>query len=165
MLPGRLAFLAMVVVSVGLLSSCKGGGQAASGGTTAAAPTQSLYDLLGGEKAIRAVVDEFVASAAPDPKVNFTRQGTGKEWSATDANVATMKERLVEFVSKATGANFEYKGRDMKSLHAGMKITNAEFDALAGHLQRAMEKLGVPKNLADQVMSIAGSTRAQIVEA
>src|SRR2546427_2900055 len=44
-------------------------------------PTRSLYDRLGGEKAIRAVVEDFVPRAAADEKVNFTRKGVaGHEW-------------------------------------------------------------------------------------
>src|SRR6187200_384729 len=42
---------------------------------------KSLYDRLGGEPAIRAVVDDFVPRAANDAKVNFTRKGVpGAEW-------------------------------------------------------------------------------------
>src|SRR5262245_22064634 len=41
---------------------------------------KSLYERLGGEDAIKAVVDDVVARAAEDPKVNFTRKGTPKEF-------------------------------------------------------------------------------------
>ena len=40
-----------------------------------AAPTVSLYERLGGEPAITAVVDDFVNRAAGDPAVNFVRKG------------------------------------------------------------------------------------------
>src|SRR5439155_23353082 len=56
-------------------------------------PARSLYDRLGGENAIRAVVDDFVPRAAADEKVNFTRKGiVGHEWQATPENVAKFKE-------------------------------------------------------------------------
>src|SRR5262249_20077180 len=41
----------------------------------AAVAGKSLWDRLGGEPAVRAVVHDFVLAAAPDPKVNFTRGG------------------------------------------------------------------------------------------
>src|SRR5262245_38978531 len=60
---------------------------------------RTLYDRLGGEKAVTAVVDDFVARAAKNPKVNFTRKGTDAEWEASQENVARLKKHLVQFVS------------------------------------------------------------------
>src|SRR5262245_56367433 len=59
----------------------------------------SLYSRLGGEQAVSAVVDDFVARAASNPKVNFTRQGgTGREWEASPENVARLKKHLAQFI-------------------------------------------------------------------
>ena len=124
----------------------------------------SLYARLGGESAIRAVVNEFVASASADPKVNFTRQGTGHEWNATPENVQQLKERLVQFIGEATGGPQVYKGQSMDVVHHGMKITNAEFDAAAADLKAAMEKLNVPVREQNELMKIISGTRAAIVE-
>jgi hemoglobin len=129
-------------------------------------PAKSLYDRLGGEAAIKAVVDDFVAVAAADPKVNFTRKGTPMEWQATDENVAKLKGHLVEFLSMAFGATgTKYEGRDMKSTHKGMGITQAEFDALAADLKTVLEKHKVPQAELDEAMKIAAATAPDIVEA
>jgi hemoglobin len=128
-------------------------------------PAKSLYERLGGEAAIQAVVDDFVALSAANPKVNFTRKGTSMEWQATDENVAKLKEHLVDFLSVAFGAtDAKYEGRDMKSAHKGMGITQAEFDALAADLKAALEKHKVPQAEMDEVMKIAASTAPDIVE-
>jgi hemoglobin len=128
-------------------------------------PSKSLYDRLGGKAAITAVVDEFVAVAAADPAVNFTRKGTAHEWQATPENVGKLKERLVQFLSMAFGAtDVKYEGKDMKSAHAGMGITTAEFSAIAGDLKKVLEKLKVPQAEMDEVMAIAASTAKDIVE-
>lgn len=37
------------------------------------ARTRSLYDRIGGEAALKAVIDDFVALTAAHPKVNFTK--------------------------------------------------------------------------------------------
>ena len=124
---------------------------------------ETLWDRLGGEPAVTAVVDEFVKTAAADPKVNFVRKGTPREWEATEANVKRLRRRLVEFVSQNTGGPLKYQGRDMVSSHSGMNITNAEFDALAGHLVRALEKFNVPQQEKDELVKIVASTRPQIV--
>ena len=124
---------------------------------------KTLWDRLGGEPAVTAVVEEFVNTAAPDPKVNFTRKGTPREWEASEANVKKLKRRLVEFISTNTGGPLKYQGRDMVSSHTGMNITNSEFDALAGHLVKALDKFKVPQQEKDELVKIVSSTRPQMV--
>ncbi|MBI1849866.1 MAG: group 1 truncated hemoglobin [Planctomycetes bacterium] len=128
------------------------------------AAKRSLYERLGGEAAITAVVDDFVGRAAGDPKVNFTRAGTGHEWAATPENTAHLKKLLVQFIGMVAGGPKHYEGRDMKSVHAGMKISNAEFDALAGDLSASLDHFSVPTKEQQELMALVGSTRAEIVE-
>jgi len=125
---------------------------------------QSLVDRLGGDAAIRAVVDDFVPRALADDRVNFTRRGTPREWQATPQNVAKFKERMVEFIGVATGGPQKYEGQDMGTAHKGMKITDAEFDALAHDLKISLEKLNVPARENKELLEIVGSARGVIVE-
>ena len=125
---------------------------------------KSLYMRLGGEPAIKAVVDDFVGRAASNPKVNFTRAGSPAEWKATDENVAKLKKHLVQMVCAVSGGPQKYEGRDMKSSHAGMKITNAEFDAIAGDLIATLKKFNVPQAEIDELVGIVAGTRGDIVE-
>jgi hemoglobin len=122
---------------------------------------QSLYARIGGEAALTKVVDEFVARAAANPKVNFTRNGT---WQATDAAVQRLKQHLVAFLGGAFGGPQKYTGRSMKAAHQGMAITQAEFDALAADLKAVLEANKVGKAEVDQIMKIAASTAPDIVE-
>src|SRR5262249_15289248 len=128
------------------------------------AAKKSLYDRLGGEPAITAVVDEFVARAAGNPKVNFTRKGTGQEWEATPANVRVLKKHLVALIGMVTGGPQKYEGRSMKEAHKGMQITSAEFDALAGDLKATLDKFKVPAQEQQELFKIIGSTKDDIVE-
>jgi hemoglobin len=134
--------------------------------TAVAAPEKSLYERLGGQAAISAVVDDFVPRAAANPAVNFTRQGQPRTWEATPENVDKLKKHLVQFVSVATGAkDVTYEGRDMVTAHEGLKITGAEFDALAADLAASCDKLGVPAKEKEELLAVAGSTRGSIVQA
>jgi truncated hemoglobin YjbI len=129
------------------------------------APTKkSLYERLGGEPAVKAVVDDFVGRAASNPKVNFTRKGTAVEWEASPENVARLKKLLIELIGSATGGPQKYTGRDMKSSHKGMMITEAEFGALAGDLKATLDKFKVPQAEQDELFKIVGSTKGDIVE-
>lgn len=136
-----------------------------SSSSTAKAGTSanSLYTRLGGEPAIRKVVDDFVQLAAADPQVNFTRKGHPNEWEATPENIRALKERLVEFIGMATGGPQKYTGADMVSSHTGMNITEAEFNAAAADLQRALEKNNVPKPLQDELLTVVATTKKDIV--
>jgi hemoglobin len=129
-----------------------------------AAPAKSLYERLGGEAAVKAVVDDFVARAATDPKVNFTRKGTALEWQATPDNVAHLKKALVQLIGAVTGGPQKYQGRSMKEAHRGMKISDAEFNALAADLKASLDKFKVPEKEQGELFTIVESTRKDIVE-
>jgi hemoglobin len=159
--------LSSIVTAITLASLASSGCEmmGSSKDTTAdASKGPTLYQRLGEEKAITAVVEDFVPRAAANPKVNFFRKGTAREWRPADADVATFKKRLIQFISAATGGPSLYEGKDMKTAHAGMRITNEEFDALAKDLQASLDKLGVPAKEAGELMAIVGTTRKDIVE-
>lgn len=120
-----------------------------------------LWDRLGGEAAVSVVVHDFVLAAAPDPKVNFLRDGA---FTLDEAGVKRLERRLVELVSAVSGGPLKYTGKDMKSAHKGMKITEAEFNALAGHLVATLKKYKVPQAEMDELVGIVASTARDIVE-
>ena len=123
------------------------------------AAKKSLFERLGGQSAITAVVDSFVNTTAANPKVNFFRNGKHK-----GLDVVHLKKQVTTFIVQVTGGPSEYKGRDMKTAHVGMKITAAEFGAIAGDLSATLDKFKVPKAERDELMAIAASTQKDIVE-
>jgi hemoglobin len=123
----------------------------------------TLWSRLGGEPAVRAVVHEFVALGANNPKVNFVRQGKPNEWKPKEGDIAKLEQRLVEFISEHTGGPLKYKGRDMVTAHRGMQISNDEFDALAADLGAALDKFKVAKKEKDELIAVVAGTRGQIV--
>ena len=121
-----------------------------------------LWDRLGGEKGVRTVVKDFIVAAAADKKVNFTRDG---KYKLDAKRIEHLEQLLVELVSEVTGGNLKYTGtKDMKTVHAGMKITDDEFDAIAGVLLKTLEQHKVAKPEIDELMKIIGGTRPLIVE-
>jgi len=125
-------------------------------------PTAKLWDRLGGEAGVRKVVDDFVALAAADPKVDFTRGG---KYKIDDLGLADLKTKLVQFVSSATGGPLKYTGKSMKDVHKGMGITNEQFDATAAVLRKALNRNNVNPAAAAELLTIVATTRKEIVEA
>jgi hemoglobin len=120
----------------------------------------SLWDRLGGEAAVAKIVDDFFAYVAED-KIDFTRGGKIK---LDDKKTAEFKKNMVAFVSSASGGPIPYKGKSMKEAHKGMGITDAEFDATAQALIRALKKNGVRQGDIDELVSAVAGTRKDIVE-
>jgi hemoglobin len=87
----------------------------------AAGTNESLYSRLGGGMAVKAVVDDFLVNVGGDTRIN-------KFFANTDLNRLNML--LVEQIGAATGGPEKYTGRDMKAMHANLKITMADFNAL-----------------------------------
>jgi hemoglobin len=52
----------------------------------------------------------------------------------------------------------------MVTAHAGMKITHAEFDALAADLKAALQEFNVPQKEQDELLALVETTRGAIVE-
>ena len=55
-------------------------------------------------------------------------------------------------------------GRDMKTTHAGLGITEADWDAAAKHLVEALDKYKVPKAEKDELLAFVVSQKKDIVE-
>jgi hemoglobin len=136
----------------------------------------ALFDRLGGEKGITAIVDDFTLRVLQDPRVNWQRKGVKSggfsfrrassesvAWNATAENMVNLKKHLVQFIVLATGGPPHYDGKEMKSAHAGMKIGNPEFDAALGDLKASLDTLQIPNKEQKELLSIIESTRPQIV--
>lgn len=136
----------------------------------------TLYDRIGGEQQLAAIVDDFTARAIQDPRVNWSRKGVksggrfsfrknsqAAAWNPTPENVAKLKKHLVQFLSLATGGPAQYDGKDIKPTHDGMRISNPEFDAAIGDLKASLDKLQVPNKEQKELLAIVESTRPEIV--
>lgn len=123
--------------------------------TAVAEAPASLYDRLGGEAAIKAVVDEFVAIVGADARIN--------KWFA-NADLDRLKGHLVNQIGQASGGPQVYTGRDMKTTHAGMGIDGPAFDALVEDLVKALDKFSVPEQEKNELLAVLGPMRGDIVE-
>jgi hemoglobin len=115
---------------------------------------KSLYDRLGGKGAITAVVDDFVGNVAGDKRINGYFAKT---------NVPHLKAELVDQICAATGGPCTYTGKDMKTAHKGMGISDADFNALVEDLVKSLNKFNVPAKEQNELLGILGPLKPQIV--
>ena len=120
----------------------------------------SLYDNLGGKKAITAVVDEFVARVAADNRINTFFKQTASD----PKRLASFKNKLVDQICQASGGPCKYKGKDMKTAHAGMGISSADFNALVEDLVGALDKFNVKAADKNTLLGVLGPMKSDIVE-
>ncbi len=115
----------------------------------------SLFDRLGGNDAITAVIDDFVGRCADDSRINA-------KFARTD--IPRLKTMLVDQVCEATGGPCTYTGRDMKEPHRGMGVTTGEFDALVDDLVATLDRFDVPTAERQELLGLLGPMKPHIVE-
>jgi len=111
---------------------------------------KSLYTRLGGYDAIALVVDDFITRLATDKR--FERFFAG---FSTDSK-KRLRQHILDQFCVATGGPCVYMGRDMKTTHTGLGITEADWDAAAKHLVAALDKYKVPQAEKDELMAFVG---------
>ncbi len=118
----------------------------------------SLYTRLGGYDAIAAVSDDFIGRLAADKQLSRFVVGHSQD------SLMKLRQHLVEFLCNATGGPCLYIGRDMKTAHKGMGITEADWDASVKALVATLDKFKVPDKEKGEVLAAVGPLKAQIVE-
>ena len=124
------------------------------------APKGSLYDRLGGKAAIQAVVSDFIDMVGADKRIQ--NEKVGARLAAIDIN--KLKALVYEQTCAATGGPCTYTGRDMKTSHKGLEITEAEFNYVVDDLVKTLDKYQVPGQEKNELLALLGSMKGDIVE-
>lgn len=119
------------------------------------ADTQSLYERIGGEPKARAIVEDIWNNHSANPIVKDRFANSDPEY---------VKQLVFEIFAVATGAtDVEYTGKDMKAAHAGMNISEMEFNAVVDDVLKACETNGLSQDEQNEILAILWSVRKQIV--
>ncbi len=122
--------------------------------------TKSLYERLGGNTAISAVVDQFIANVAADSRINVFFADA----AADPARLQKLRNNLVNQIGMATGGAEIYTGLDMKTAHKGMAITDDDFNALVDDLVKSLNQFNVPSTEQNELLSALAAMKPDIVE-
>jgi len=120
---------------------------------------KTLYERLGGYDAISAVTNDLLPRLQADSQLARFWQHRGED------GLKREKQLLIDFLCSSAGGPLYYTGRDMKTSHTGMKISESDWSAFLGHLNATLETFRVPQAERDEVVAFVQSTKSDIVEA
>ena len=119
----------------------------------------TLYERLGGYDAISAVANDLVPRLQADSQL-------GRFWlHRGEDGVKREKQLLIDFLCSSAGGPLYYTGRDMKTTHQGMKISESDWLVFFRHLDATLDAFQVPRTERDEVVAFVQSTKSDIVEA
>lgn len=120
---------------------------------------KSLYERLGGYDGITAFVDDLLPRLQGDAQLGRFWQNRG------DDGLAREKQLLIDYLCASAGGPLYYTGRDMKTTHKGMKISESDWARFLEHAGATLQALQVPGQECEEVVAFVLSLKGDIVEA
>jgi truncated hemoglobin YjbI len=120
--------------------------------------TDSLYKRLGGYDVIAAVADDFLAWGWADKQLG--RYFVGH----SESSFKELRQHVVNLLCELTGGSCVYTGRDMKSSHKGLGVTEADWKIADDLFVAALNKHKVGTQEQSEFMKIIRDMKSQIVE-
>lgn len=120
---------------------------------------KSLYERLGGYDGITVFANDLLPRLQADSQLGRFWQNRG------DDGIAREKQLLIDYLCASAGGPMYYTGRDMKTSHKGMKISESDWSIFLQHAGATMKALQVPKQECDEIVAFVLSLKPDIVEA
>lgn len=119
----------------------------------------TLYTRLGGYDAISAVVSDLLPRLQQDPLLAHFWQRRPED------SLKRSKQLLIDFLCANAGGPVYYTGRDMKTSHKGMRLSEADWSAFMKHLNATLDTFKVQRPERDEVVALINGTKHDMVEA
>jgi hemoglobin len=145
-LVGSLLAIALLIVAMGSARPATAQGK------------DTLYKRLGGYDALAAVTDDFIKGLATDPKIGRFFVG------ASDNTKAKIRQLVLDQLCAATGGPCVYIGRDMKTAHKGLHITEDDWNSSVKILLATLTKFKVKEREQKDLAAALSGLKADIVE-
>ena len=115
--------------------------------------TPTLFDELGGEPVLTAIVDRFVERVFADKMIGFFFARVSK---------ARLKQLEYEFAARHLGANIPYTGRPIPEAHQKHRIMGGQFRRRLTILKETLADFGVAERIVDHWVQHTLSLEAQV---
>jgi hemoglobin len=125
---------------------------------TSAYTQQSLYSRLGGYDVIAAFIHDLMPRLRTDPVLAVYWKGI------SDDSAHKGDQLTINFICAAFEGPVHYSGRDMKTAHKGMGITEAEWGIFLPHVAAALDSVGVAAREKAEFLEITASLKWDIVD-
>jgi hemoglobin len=119
---------------------------------------KSLYERLGGYDAISAVVNELAVRLVTDRQLGVYFKGLSND------SKRKLIAHLTDFVCSATGGPCIYTGRDMKTSHEGLGITEEDWNRFVKITKEVLDKFKVPAKEQQEFLQAVAPLKSVIVE-
>lgn len=105
--------------------------------------SESLYELLGGDEGVAAVVDEMYRRVLADPELApfFAK-----------ADMRRLKKMQTAFIAAMVDGPNQYTGAELTQIHRQRGIERKHFSRFCNHMLEALTSRGVAPNKVDQVL-------------
>jgi hemoglobin len=100
------------------------------------ASAKSPFEQLGGEKALRRIIDDFIERVFADRMIGFFFRNADRE---------RIKELEYQLAAAFLGAQIEYQGRPLGQAHGRHPIMGGHFARRKQILKETLESHGVPE--------------------
>jgi hemoglobin len=120
--------------------------------TTNKKPT--LYERLGGEEGLRKIVNDILDRNLNNPDI-------AHHFQKVDMN--RLKQLVFEFFSMGIGGPHQYTGRDMRTAHMNLNVTEKDFLRGNDDVLLALQENGVGEAEQNEVIAILNSMKNDVV--
>lgn len=116
----------------------------------------TVFDLLDDDRQqLRAVTTAFYRKVSEDAQLASFFTGVDLDRQAA---------MLAEFLARAFGGPHDYRGRDLRTAHAGLRgLTDTHFDLVVGHLADTLAESGVSRADIQTVAAVAETVRDDVL--
>jgi hemoglobin len=165
------ATLSAGAVAAASLTNMALAGDAEAGQAREQGAGQSLYDRLGGIFAIAAVVNYFSDEIIKDPVAGARSANPQlREWHTRElGRLPGLKFMRTLWVAAATGGPYKYTptrpgstNLGLEAAHENLRISPAEFDAVAAVLSRSLDHFHVPAREKGEVLAAFAAHKDEV---
>jgi len=114
----------------------------------------TLYDELGGNDGVSAIVKGTLAYTLEDERIAHTFE---------NSNVARVETLLIEQICDITDGPCEYSGQTMERSHRGLALTSLHFNALVENMQKAMNDTKTPFRTQNKLLALLAPMHDDVV--
>lgn len=112
-----------------------------------------MFERLGGEDALRPLIEDFVDRVFDDVMIGFFFRKVDR---------ARVKRFEYEHAAQLLGAPLEYGGRPLRQAHARHRIMGGQFARRMRILEQTLQAHGVPQDIAQAWLAHDRGLREQI---